>query len=68
MACGLPKREAKKNVSWGFEGPRQILSDMGDYKFQTEHGSPKNVKATNSCTGLIRTQAGVFGIMHPHKK
>jgi len=41
---------------------------MGDYKFQTEHGSTMNVKATNSCTGLIRTQASVFGIMHPHKK
>ena len=34
---------------------------------QTEQ-SPKTVKATNSTTGIIRTQAGVFGIMHPHKK
>jgi hypothetical protein len=24
--------------------------------------------ATNSCTGLVRSQGGVFGIMHAHKK
>jgi len=36
--------------------------------FKSDTSSPKAVKATNSCTGLIRTQAGVFGIMHSHKK
>ena len=41
---------------------------MSNNKFQTEYGLPKKVKATNSCKGMIRTQAGVFGIMHPHKK
>jgi len=32
--------------------------------------SPKksSYHTTNSCTGLVRTQGGVFGIMHPHKK
>ena len=30
--------------------------------------SPKMSKPTNSCTGIVRTQAGIFATMYPHKK
>ena len=30
--------------------------------------SPKMSKPTNSCTGIVRMQAGVFATLYPHKK
>jgi hypothetical protein len=35
---------------------------------KSELASPKALKATNSCTRIIRTQTGILGVMHPHKK
>ena len=39
-----------------------ILTSVSSPKKSSYHN------ATNSCTGLVRSQGGVFGIMHPHKK
>ena len=54
-----------------------MKKDSSEFNFKSvgaevlSASSPKKssyLDATNSCTGVVRNQGGVFGIMHPHKK
>mmetsp|Transcript_36180 Transcript_36180/g.72975 ORF Transcript_36180/g.72975 Transcript_36180/m.72975 type:complete len:191 (+) Transcript_36180:55-627(+) len=50
--------------------PTDVSNRQTDSVQMMKSDDPKRhrLQATNSCTKIIRTQAGIFAISHPHKK